>query len=412
MSADREKELIGLFTPKYLPAIDGKNGKNGPVLERTESAPPIVQPSSRESKDVIASSLPRTESDTAMMSSPKLKRPMQMYLVQRTSSSGSSADGKLVSAMKSPTHALQRPRREGNRVQLIVGDSKVLPSDEVPPALDHRSTHSHSKTRAPATEQEYAPNEGDAHTIEPDIQLSMPDVERIEDKEGPPADHQIQRIDMQPSAKPERPVTLNSNVIATDGDDSQRSPPKPTIDPDGDLFDLEEEEAGLPLPHEHDDAESAMESEDELITGGIERDDENAVHISPSDLINDEKVNYEYDPEAGLIPEPAVLETELVDEENTAVHLEFGPGSAGASQQPIKPGFRRPSVITDPVFRGNNYETVETRAVEDDVYGSSFARPASKGSFTAGSLGGSFMAKHAEEMMKLRGAKREQEVRT
>lgn len=68
-------------------------------------------------------------------------------------------------------------------------------------------------------------------------------------------------------------------------------------------------------------------------------------------------------------------------------------------------------MIKDPIFKGNDYQNEEAKAVEDEIYGSSFARPTVKSSFTGGSLGESYMARHAEEMNKLRTAKREQEVR-
>ena len=78
-------------------------------------------------------------------------------------------------------------------------------------------------------------------------------------------------------------------------------------------------------------------------------------------------------------------------------YLASGPSSAVASQQPTRPGFRRPSVIRDPVYQGTDYRAAERDAVEKEIYGSSFNRLSSKGSFTAGSLGESYMAKHAEE---------------
>ena len=51
-------------------------------------------------------------------------------------------------------------------------------------------------------------------------------------------------------------------------------------------------------------------------------------------------------------------------------------------------------------------------AVENEVYGSSYNRPNTKGSFTPGSLGESYMARHAEEMMKLRMAQQQTQVKS
>ena len=95
------------------------------------------------------------------------------------------------------------------------------------------------------------------------------------------------------------------------------------------------------------------------------------------------------------------------DDENETEHLEFRPESVKASQQPTNPGFRRPSVIRDPGYTGKDYSRAATNADETGIYGSSYARPISKGSFTAGSLGESYMARHAEEMMRTREARKE-----
>jgi hypothetical protein len=170
------------------------------------------------------------------------------------------------------------------------------------------------------------------------------------------------------------------------------------LDPDGDLFGLEEEfdedqPAGdaIFLQDDPDEVEEdAVVSEDEVVSSSRDLD--------PGGL--------RYDPTTGFIPEPA-------DETDSAVpYLAFGPGSSVASQQPTQPGFRRPSVVDDPIYRGANYGAAERDAVENEIYGSSFNRPSSKGSFAAGSLGESYMAKHAEEMMKARISKQEAQVRS
>jgi hypothetical protein len=103
-------------------------------------------------------------------------------------------------------------------------------------------------------------------------------------------------------------------------------------------------------------------------------------------------------------------QTPTIPEDNEGTdseHLEFRPGSVAASQQPTVPGFRRPSVVRDPGYTGRDYSRAATDADETGIYGSSYVRPISKGSFTAGSLGESYMARHAEEMMRTRGARKE-----
>ena len=368
-SVEREKDFIGVFTPRFLPALDDKDARH---LERTSSAPSTVPTSSRLQPDGHASSLERAYSDTMVQA--KAKRPSQLALTHRTSSSGSSADGKLASAMKSPT---QRPKRK--RVSLAVGDSIVAPSDSVPVALSHNSTPSHSRIRSPIPERENTVTAEKAGTREaterPSIESSSQIAEGAVLGESMTEDNQELQERTPASAQ-------KSLVNRTDG--SSPSAAQSRIDPDGDLFGLEEE-LDLPTPQQDsDDSESALESEDE-ITGRVDN-----MEGDPSGV--------RYDPTTGVIPEPE-------DGTDSAVpYLAFGPGSAVASQQPTQPGFRRPSVVRDPVYRGLDYQVAEEDAVENDVYGSSYNRPASKGSFTVGSLGETYMAQHAEEMMKLRSS--------
>lgn len=173
---------------------------------------------------------------------------------------------------------------------------------------------------------------------------------------------------------------------------------KSKIDPDGDLFDLEHEEEGeLPPPlmdsDDEEDEEIRVREEDEIAA----RVDVDSVSTSAtSNPIFTPPAHERYDPTTGIIPEPE-------GEPDSAVP--YLPSSAKTSQMPATPGFRRPSVIHDPVFRGAGYAAAETKAVEDETYGSSYIRPSTKGSFTSGSLGESYMERNAEKMMKLREEK-------
>ena len=331
---------------------------------------------------------------------------MQLQLAQRTSSSGSSADGRLASAMKSPTHALRRPKRK--RVSLAVGDSIVAPSEEVPPSFSNNKTPSHSRTRSPATELDRTSAEQSAPNVSTAEIPTRTRAENTHTVAEAGVGSSIQSIDMQPSAESQSKAEPTAHSKG-----SNIGPPvsrKSSIDPDGDLFDLEEEEARLSSLDNLDDTEPTLTGEHDTITGRIERGQQNRERLGLSSV--QQEGNYDYDPEGGLVPEPAPVVTSAIDDDDTATHLDYGPNSAVASQQPTKPGFRRPSVVTDPMFRGTGYDNAEAKAVEDEVYGSSFARPTTKGSFTSGSLGESYMVKHAERMMELRMAKREQDVRT
>lgn len=171
---------------------------------------------------------------------------------------------------------------------------------------------------------------------------------------------------------------------------SKSAPPKSQsqIDPDGDLFDLErEDETELPPP--------VIDSDDELdedahsLTGRID----SATQLSSSATTNPiatppSTSTSRYDPETGLIPTPA-------DKPDAPIPY-LTSSLPGTSRQPAQPGFRRPSVVHDPVFSGAGYEEAETAAVEDETYGSSFVRPPSKGSFGGGGVGEGFMSLNAE----------------
>jgi hypothetical protein len=404
VSDEREKEFVGLFTPPYLPAIDSRDGRVG---ERSKSAPSALgNAQTNGAADTTPSSLPRGESDSAVLA--KAKRPAHLQLSQRTSSSGSSADGRLASAMKSPTPSNKKPQRK--RVSLAIGDNIVVtPSEDVPLDMHISSTSSHSRSRSPANDRDVGAK---SHLLARDFakQRNLPmspplgaslvngvkPTSSIDRKVSPPS---VPRVPQGPTSAPTSTPTSSA---------SPKTQAK--IDPDGDLFDLEADDSDLPSNQR--DAEDVPESEDEVMPGIAGRIAQGA-RSAPKETVVSPRQNYDYDDEAGLIPEAGPA-TGVVEQEDTdhAVHLEFGPGSANAHQQPGQPGFRRPSASRDPIFRGTDYGSVEAESVNDEIYGSSYSRPG-KGSFGGGSLGESYMARHAEEMSRLREAKsREQDVRS
>lgn len=374
-ASEREKYLEGLFTPTFLSALDDK-GKNR--LERTLSDPPI--PTSDIDAPQQSTLMERANSDSYDQA--KLKRPPQLVLAQRTSSSGSSADGKLASAMRSPTH---RPKHK--RVSLAVGDSIVAPSDNVPPALTQNSTPSHSRRRSQVPERQH-PFSTKRSAADSDEQPSAPRAS------SPLADEVVFDAatmdgDDLPALPPAAVDPASDNVQASKTRSS-------TIDPDGDLFDLVDVElhgSSGQDDDDYDDPENVF-ANDDVIVGRVRSADQTFIPPLPADG------RTRYDPATGLIPEP-----EDEKEDSAVPNLAFGPSS---SVGPHEPGFRRPSVVDDPIYLGDDYQTAERRAVENDVYGSSANRP--RGSFTPGSLGQSYMAKHAEEMMRARLAKRSTSV--
>lgn len=384
-SVERERDFVGVFTPSYLPALGYHEAAK---LERTSSAPETVQkrnPNTADAHDE-SGSLERANSDSAMQAKPH--RPSHLALVQRTSSSGSSADGRLTSAMKNT----QRPKRR-QRVSLAVGDEIVAPSDNVPMSLSQHSSSSHSRIRSAVPDRDIPVSKKQVSSAAEERRASLESSLQIAEDVA-----LANAIGVDKEQLPEH-LSEQATTSAPLGSFDSPKPSSSTsrVDADGDLFDLEAEEADdndaitdeVIIPGDDDDLEDGIIASGHEITGRVNA---NTVSEGGEVVPGEEK----YDPTTGLIPEPE-------DGTDSAVpSLAFGPSSAVASQQPINPGFRRPSVSYDPVYRGTNYNVAERDAVENEIYGSSFNRPSSKGSFTAGSLGESYMAQNAGEMMKQR----------
>lgn len=377
-SIERDKEFIGVFTPAFLPALETKAQSNNDA-ERGSSAPPPSSSGVEQGSD--PDGVQRAFSDSFVQA--KGKRPAQLQLVQRTSSSGSSADGKLTSALKSPTQSSRHSKRK--RVSIAVGNSIVAPSDNVPMELSSNNhTPSHSRTRSPGSERDRGPTSA-ARAVE-----SLQDAQRQAEAQVIQPESFLPLTNGKPLAEKERPSKASSTTSPALPPPQLTTSKSSKIDPDGDLFDLENEDDDDP-PKSERIPDDALSGEDD-ITGRVNR---NPHYLDDGDI---------YDPDAGILPEHE-------GSEDHADHIEFMPGSANASQQPTNPGFRRPSVSMDPVYMGGNYARAEHNAVVNEVYGSSYNRPASKGSFTAGSLGESFMAKNAE-MLRSQAHQDESQVRS
>ncbi|CAK3881455.1 Hypothetical predicted protein [Lecanosticta acicola] len=367
-SVERDKELVGVFMPAFLPALDDKarhpisdrssSDTSSSQRTRTSSAPPQRTPDRTQD---IPDDRDIRRADSEPVVGAKLRRPTELQLVQRNSSSASSQEGRLMSAMKSPTHP-QRSKRK--RVSLAVGDFIVAPSDNVPLEMgSNNSTPSHSRTRSPAPDRAEPPLTLSVERTRTDP-ASLPPPLLEPASSSIPNDKAIEQIRTASATRVLSPAVQSIPPPTT-------SPPR--LDPDGDLFDLDEDD-GPPIPAADDDL---FGSGDEM-AGRVHRDPAAALY------------NELDDPNHGLIQESD-------EPDDHAEHVEFVPGSAVASQQPTNPGFRRPSATFDPVYRGANYQSAEQNAVVNDIYGSSYTRP-NKGSFTAGSLGESFMAQNAERM--------------
>ncbi|KAF2481628.1 hypothetical protein BDY17DRAFT_299363 [Neohortaea acidophila] len=385
-SSEREQYLTGLFTPSYLAALDAEDAKR---VKRAASDPEVSSTANTELLTPGSTASERANSESLAQGNPL--RPSARLLAQRNSSSDASADGRLASAMRSPT---QQPKRK--RVSLALGDSIVKPSDNVPDALSHNTTSSHSRRRLPTAERDLpvltkrsSPLNREQLLLEPTLLSAANTGSNKAEKQ--PATLAVAAAESTPAEQSQSTSTL---IPVT------AKPRK--LDPDGDLFDLADEDSDAEPSHpSFDESAIANESDDD---NDDDEDDEIAgrgIQARPSPHspppANDDEDNREtrYDATTGLIPEPSDKA-----EDSAVPYLSFGPGSALA---PTEPGFRRPAVLRDPVYIGPDYEAAERIAVERDVYGSSTKDlPGNRGSFAAGSLGESYMAQHAEQMMKMR----------
>ncbi|KAF2213863.1 hypothetical protein CERZMDRAFT_83301 [Cercospora zeae-maydis SCOH1-5] len=378
-SEERDKAFIGVFTPTFLPALDnGRRGGSTSSPARADSAPPSsAVPDTAQTNGSGSNDVHRAKSDPDVQA--QQKRPLHLQLASRTSSSGSSADGnsgRLASALKSPTH----PRPKTKRVSLAVGDTIVAPSDNVPITMgSNNSTPSHSRTRSPASDRETSPKSAK--------QMSPP--------KDSPQQTASAKMTLSPLAEAKMSAQLPNRGRSDKGKhpvsgDAVKRPSKaasqpssiPSIDGDFD-FALDEDDM---IPDGRDSSPHTRDRADEIM-GRIKRADDDETYESSEGLLpgNHERRD---SPEGD-------------DFDSHAQHIEFHPGSV---QQTNNPGFRRPSVSRDPVYTGPDYDRAEHNAVTNEIYGSSFVRPTSKSSFTAGSLGESYMAMNAARMIKERRA--------
>jgi hypothetical protein len=316
------------------------------------------------------------------------KRPAHLQLSQRTSSSGSSADGKLISAMKGSSDQ-HRPKRK--RVSLAVGDSIVAPSDNVPLLMTISNLPSHSRKRTTPPSSQGSSPASSSPVQAPQQFVLTTDLNKPKTSNGP-AVGGLKALHEQQTNAARSQQTPEPSPSKFPGDDigefwHMEEPDENETEkfPSFSLDDEFEEDIGTGIAGRVLHTPSPKPTQPQNYATGQDVDE--------SDLYTAE--------ETPADPEPDD------DDDNLTEHIEFRPESVKASQQPTNPGFRRPSVVRDPGYTGKDYTRAATNADETGIYGSSYVRPVSKGSFTAGSLGESYMARHAEEMMRLRMAKQD-----
>lgn len=353
---ERESELLGLFTPAYLPLLESRPAGPG----RSPSAPPLTEAAASLDIGPDRQSLQRSHTDPATLS-PRLA------LGPRTPSSGSDPGRSLVSALKSPSAGPRLPKQK--RVSLIVGDEVVAPSDNVSSNADNSSEHRADRV-------------SDARVV--GVQQDTQQEKEVHNQSvsQPPEPAQVGTSAQQSPQKNKQPGGLSLGFASVARDDgSLKDTLQTSVEPQADLelnspFSMDEEFEGA---HSSDhfttliedvDIDSGLDSESTLRAGSPGSSPEQ--HPSPTDL------------ESGL-----------------DVPITRFRSSSSSSAQPISPGFSRPSVRQDPQFNFANEPPAGSPA-RGSLY-ESFSRPSySKQQQTSGSLGESFMQRNAEEMMRRR----------
>ncbi|KAF2222602.1 hypothetical protein BDZ85DRAFT_130071 [Elsinoe ampelina] len=370
---EREADLLGVFTPSFLPLLSTKLGEDklpsGPASFPTPAAPTAFA----QIQKFIEPGLYRANSDPVDEKDAKQTR---LKLEKRTSSSGSESKN-LVSVLKSPAALARTPKRK--RVSLVVGDEVVAPSDLVNTAHashDDQLEHAEHVERVDFALDRTSPQIPE-HPAEDDEEKTSPKsvtTSKAFTSNDETSSHTAPRT--------QRPSMSGiASALATERKSSLKPAPPPTpppiskapAKPEPDVFNFS-------------DTELAGEDQPDRLPSDVED-----VDISPVTTPR---------PAENIRPPPPASASA-----KTGIPLRPGPSklrtSSSSSSQPISPGFSRPSVRDDPVFPlGEDVKTPEIE--QNEIYGSLGASM----SLRQGSLGESFMERNAEELRKSGGRRR------
>jgi hypothetical protein len=360
---ERESELLGLFTPAYLPLLESRPSGPG----RSPSAPVLSDPA--ESTPILPDrqALQRANTDPAGENkTPSYRR----ALGPRTPSSGSDQGRSLISALKSPSAGPRLANKK--RVSLIVGDAVVAPSDNIfsgaerdpiqRPDADLGVEHIEVQIPAQPTQAEIREP---ISPISPSLETNESNVPQSFENELRPGG-----------------LSLGFASAARSPDMSQKPLQSSVITPDGDL-DLA---SPFSMDEEFDDVGSSgmyttqIEDIDADLDSGL--DSESTLRAESPTSPSGRDISPASDAPSLDIPIAS-----------------FGTSSS-ASAQPISPGFSRPSVRRDPQLDLGD-EVLEETPAPGSLYGS-FSRPSYSKQQSSGGLGESFMQRNAEKLMRRR----------
>lgn len=362
----RESELLGFFTPAYLPLLDvaAKSDGKPPSAPTTPSNSSSLNPELKDNKF-----LQRAQSDPVVVLSALANRPNGFKLEHRTPSTGSEKGRSLISALKpSPS---TRSRGMQKRVSLVVGDEVVAPSDNVFEHAEHIEIREEIVERAVAQPSAVVDQSPEVKgPSEPALTIGHRGVSEV-------APLTAQRHSIIAS-KFKSPSPEASEMAPNKAAETIVAEPEDLSSP----FTMDEEIQGPPPPNADDDNDDEGEDEDE--TEGPMRDEPVPRQRNYSTPTN-EDLN-------------AHLASERQSEKQSALsaQLKTSPGSAS---QPVTAGFSRPSARRDPY---TYFVTGSTPEVEDNAKYGSFSSRADPYNMNTGSLGESFMMKHAEKMLERR----------
>lgn len=348
-SYEREKDFMGLFTPSFLPLLDGK-----PELNRSPSAPVLTDASQADLLPPDRQQLQRANTEPLLNASGNV-RPGSG---QRTPSSGSEG---LVSALKS---SAERKTPKPMRVRIKLGDDQptVRPADDVSAEEEHapvRQAEAMHHSRKQDDPDRFKPVQ------EPKLQQVPVDVF--------PNNRNLSSLTQGLASRPSDPL-----MIAT----TDRRP----LDKVDDLGDLA---SPFPLDEEVSEAQ-APESDD------WEVDFQEDIGKVPQSESLDHSMNSLDDT---MSPVRSPPKPDILGGFGTPI-LKIR-SSSSSSGQPILPGFSRPTVRDDPKFDLALEEIENTQdSTQSSSFYDSFARPSLSKNTMTGSLGESYMQRNAEEMMR------------
>ncbi|KAK6008643.1 hypothetical protein QM012_000546 [Aureobasidium pullulans] len=359
---ERETELLGLFTPAYLPLLESRPSGPG----RSPSAPALSDAADSTPISPDRQALQRANTDPSGENKSLSSR---RGLGPRTPSSGSEQGRSLVSALKSPSAGPRLSNKK--RVSLVVGDEVVAPSDNIfsnaSRDVDHR-----------------AENEFGAEHIE----IQKP-AQSTRSETHEPTSPKSPLLDTNESNTPQSPQTGGQPgglslgfASAARGTSVSQEPPQIKASPQGDL----ELASPFSMDEEFDDIGSS-----EMYTTQIEDVD--------ADI--DSGLDSESTLRAASPPSPGDRDVSPVSHASSfSLPIASFGTSSSSSAQPISPGFSRPSVREDPQLQFDDQMPEELPA-QGSLYGS-FSRPSYSKQQTSGSLGESFMQRNAEKLMRRR----------